>query len=53
MSIATYEKLTEKFELYKLLEAGLIATKNDQVKSFNEVVSKLEKEISLHNGFSS
>lgn len=53
MSIATYEKLTEKFELYKLLEAGLKATENDQVKPFNEVVSKLEKEISLHNGFSS
>jgi len=46
MSIATYEKLTEKFELYNLLETGLKAVENDEVKHFSEVVSKLEKEIS-------
>lgn len=46
MSIATYEKLTEKFELYNLLETGLKAVENAEVKHFSEVVSKLEKEIS-------
>lgn len=46
MSIATYEKLTEKFELYNLLETGLEAKDNNQVKPFNKVVSKLEREIS-------
>ena len=46
MSIATYEKLTEKFQLYNLLETGLKAVENDKVKPFSEVVSKLEKEIS-------
>lgn len=46
MSIATYEKLTEKFELYNLLETGLKAVENTEVKHFSEVVSKLEKEIS-------
>jgi len=46
MSIATYEKITEKFELYHLLETGLKAANNDKVKPFNEVVSKLEKELS-------
>lgn len=45
MSIVTYEKLTEKFELYNLLETGLKAVKDDHVKPFNEVVAKLEKEI--------
>lgn len=45
MSIATYEKLTEKFELYNLLETGLKAAENDKVKPFNDVVSKLETEI--------
>lgn len=37
MSIATYEKLTEKLELYHLLKKGLKAAKNDTVKPFNEV----------------
>ena len=46
MSIATYEKITEKFELYHPLETGLKAANNDKVKPFNEVVSKLEKELS-------
>lgn len=45
MSIATYEKLTEKFELYNLLETGLKAAENDKVKPFNDVVAKLETEI--------
>lgn len=45
MSIATYEKLTEKFELYSLLEVGLKAAENDNVKPINEVISKLEKDI--------
>lgn len=32
MSIAIYEKLTKKFELYSLFEAGLKAAENDNVK---------------------
>ena len=45
MSIATYEKLTEKFELYNLLEEGLEAANNNKVKSFDDVVSKLKEEL--------
>lgn len=45
MSIATYEKLTEKFELYKLLERGLKAAEEDNVKPFNQVIEKLKREI--------
>lgn len=45
MSIATYERLTEKFELYNLLETGLKAAENNKVKPFKDVVSKLESEI--------
>lgn len=43
MSIATYEKLTEKLELFKLLEEGLEAANNNKVKPFNDAVSKIER----------
>lgn len=45
MSIATYEKLTEKFELYNLLEEGLEAANNNKVKPFDDVISKLKEEL--------
>ena len=44
MSISIYEKLTKKFELYSLFEAGLKAAEKDNVKPINEVISKLEKD---------
>ena len=34
MSIETYEKIVGKFELYKLLDAGIDEIKNKNVKTF-------------------
>lgn len=45
MSIAAYEKLTEEFELYNLLREGLDAANHNKVKPFNDVVSKIVREL--------
>lgn len=45
MSIAAYEKLVGKFELYKLLEEGLEAVKNRKVVLAEGVFNKIENDI--------
>jgi len=45
MSITTYEKLTEHLELYSLLEKGIEASKNNNIKPFNDVVSEIERKL--------
>ncbi len=42
MSIETYEKLVGKFELYKLLDEGLEAVKNNKVMPAEKVFEKIE-----------
>lgn len=46
MSIATYEKLVGKFELYKLLDEGMEAIKNHRVVSAESVFEKIENGLS-------
>ncbi|MBQ9531812.1 MAG: type II toxin-antitoxin system Phd/YefM family antitoxin [Eubacterium sp.] len=43
MSIEEYERLCGKFELYNLLNEGLKAERNGELKSFDSVVSDLKK----------
>jgi prevent-host-death family protein len=45
MSIETYEKLVGKFELYKLLDEGLDAVKNNKVVSAEDVFQRIEREL--------
>ncbi|MDD4169971.1 MAG: type II toxin-antitoxin system prevent-host-death family antitoxin [Desulfotomaculaceae bacterium] len=45
MSIATYERLVGKFELYKLLDEGMEAVKNRRVVSAESVFEKIENEL--------
>ncbi len=46
MSIATYERLVGKFELYKLLDEGMEAVKNPRVVSAESVFEKIETGLS-------
>ncbi|PHJ39617.1 prevent-host-death protein [Desulforamulus profundi] len=45
MSIETYERLVGKFELYKLLDAGMEAMKNNKVIPANDVFNRLESRL--------
>lgn len=45
MSIETYEKLVGKFELYKLLDEGMEANKENKVKPFCDVLNDIQKGI--------
>ncbi|WP_225446223.1 hypothetical protein [Paenibacillus rhizovicinus] len=45
MSIETYEKLIGKFELHKLLNEGMDAKQNQNVRPFREVLAEIEKGI--------
>lgn len=46
MSIETYERLVGKFELYKLLDEGMEAIKENKVKPFRDVLNGIQKELS-------
>ncbi|HEY9062228.1 MAG TPA: hypothetical protein VIO64_17270 [Pseudobacteroides sp.] len=43
MSIETYEKLVEKFELYKLLHEGLDSMRSKNARSFHAALSDIRK----------
>lgn len=43
MSIETYEKLVGKYELYKLMDEGLDAVKENKVRPFNEALADIQK----------
>jgi hypothetical protein len=45
MSIEVYEKLVGKFELYKLLDEGLKAAKDNKVATAEDVFQKIEREL--------
>lgn len=46
MSIETYERLVGKFELYKLLDQGMEAIKENKVKPFRDVLDDIKKGLS-------
>lgn len=46
MSIEAYEKLVGKFELYKLLDEGLEASKDNKVATAEDVFQRIERELS-------
>lgn len=43
MSIETYERLVGRSELYKLLDEGMSAMKNNKVKPFKEVFANIQE----------
>ena len=43
LSIETYERLSGKFELYRLLNEGLAAEKEGRVRPFHEAVADIRK----------
>lgn len=43
MSIETYERLVGKFELYNLLDQGMEALKENNVKPFREAAGDIQK----------
>ena len=45
MSIEAYEKLVGKFELYKLLDEGIEAAKDNKVATAEDVFQKIEREL--------
>jgi len=45
MSIEAYEKLVGKFELYKLLDEGLEAAKDNKVATAEDVFQRIEREL--------
>ena len=45
MSIEVYERLVGKFELYKLLDEGLDAIKDNKVALAEDVFEKIEREL--------
>jgi prevent-host-death family protein len=45
MSIETYERLVGKFELYKLLEEGFEAARNNEVTPADEVFRTIEDKL--------
>ena len=46
MSIETYERLVGKFELYKLLDEGMEALKENKVKPFRDALADIQKGLS-------
>lgn len=46
MSIETYERLVGRFELYKLLDEGMEAMKEEKVRPFSEAIADIQKELS-------
>ncbi len=42
----TYEKLVGKFELYKLLDEGIKATKKQKVRPFRDALDDIQKGLS-------
>lgn len=46
MSIETYEKLVGKFELYKMLDEGMEAIKNNKVVPAKDVFDRIESGLS-------
>ena len=44
MSIETYEKLVGKSELYKLIDEGMEAIKEEKTRPFNEALKDIEGE---------
>lgn len=47
MSIETYELLTGKLELYKLLDEGLSADKNGKTNSSDDVFARMRDKMSF------
>lgn len=47
MSIETFEKLVGKFELYKLLDEGMGAMKNNKVLPAEDVFEQVERELKV------
>ena len=45
MSIEVYEQLVGKFELYKLINQGLEAMENGDVKPFRQVYNDIQRNI--------
>ena len=45
MSIETYEYLTGKFELYKLLDEGIEAMKDKKTRPFKDVFFDIKKDL--------
>ncbi|MFB5267406.1 type II toxin-antitoxin system Phd/YefM family antitoxin [Paenibacillus enshidis] len=45
MSIESYEKLVGKFELYKLLDEGTNARKENKVRPFRDAVDDIQKDV--------
>ena len=45
MSIETYERLVGKFELYKLLDEGMEAMKDNRILPAEDVFKKIESEL--------
>lgn len=43
MSVEVYEKLVGKYELYKLLDEGIEAKKQNKVKPFNSALKDIKK----------
>ncbi len=43
MSIETYERLVGKYELYKLLDEGMDAVRENKIKPFREVINGIQK----------
>jgi prevent-host-death family protein len=46
MSIETYEKLVGKFELYKLLDEGMDALKENKARPFRNALKDIQKRFS-------
>ncbi|SDI90006.1 type II toxin-antitoxin system Phd/YefM family antitoxin [Natribacillus halophilus] len=51
MSIATYEKLVGKFELYQLLDEGIKAKEENKVRPFHEAIEDIGRSecVSFHH----
>lgn len=45
MSIETYERLVGKFELYKLLDEGIVAISEKKVRPFRTVLADLQEDL--------
>ena len=46
LSIQAYERLCGKFELYRLLDEGMEAEKNGNIRPFREAVADIRKGLS-------
>ena len=45
MDLETYERLTGRFELYKLLDEGVDAMNKKEVRSFRDALVDMQKEL--------